>query len=104
MDIKGVDLSAGRLQAVSVGMDVLLPGREPLSSGRDLLGLLCPELGVAPLVDPGTDLEDERPTPVGSPSSAVDESMPLSTTSGVDLEVVRALLDVGVLPAMQHPL
>ena len=33
-------------------------------------------------MDPGTDLEDERPTPVGSPSSAVDESVPLSTTSG----------------------
>ena len=36
---------------------------------------------MAPLVDPGTDLEDERPTPVGSPLSAVDECMPLSPTS-----------------------
>ena len=59
LDIRDVDLSAGRLPAVSAGMDVLLPGREPLSSGGDLLGLICPELGVAPLVDPGTDLEDE---------------------------------------------
>ena len=34
MDIGGVDLSAGRLPAVSAGMDVLLlPGREPLSNG-----------------------------------------------------------------------
>ena len=100
MDISGVDLSAGRLPAVSAGMDVLLHGREPLSSGGDLLGLVCSELGVAPLVDPGTDLEDERPTPVGSPSSAVDVSVPLSTTSCVDPEVARALLDVGVLSAM----
>ena len=27
--------------------------------GGDLIGLICPELGVAPLVDPGTDLEDD---------------------------------------------
>ena len=66
--------------------------------------MICPELGVAPLVDPVTDLEDERPTPVGSLSSAVDECMPLSPTSGVDLEVVHALLEVGVLPAMVTPI
>ena len=34
MDIRGVDLSVGRLPAESAGMDVLLPGREPLSNGR----------------------------------------------------------------------
>ena len=72
--------------------------------GGDLLGLICPELGVAPLVDPGTDLEDERPTPVGSPMATVDECMPLSLHSGVDVEVVRALLEVGVLPAMVVPI
>ena len=93
MDIRGVDLSAGQFPAVSAGMDVLLHGREPMSSGGDLLGLICPEDGVAPLVDPGTDLEDERPTPVSSPSSAVDESMPLSMTSGVDLEVAHLASD-----------
>ena len=31
--------------------------------GGDLLGLICPELGVTPLVDPGTDCEDELPDP-----------------------------------------
>ena len=72
--------------------------------GGDLLGLICPELGVAPLVDPGKDLEDERPTPVGSPLAAVDECMPLSPTSGVDVDVTRALLEVGVLPAMVTPI
>ena len=105
INIRDEDLLAGRLPAVSAGMDVLPHGSEPLSSGGgDLLGLICPELGAAPLMDPGTDLEDERPTPVDSPSSVVDESMPLSTTSGVDLEVAHALLDVGVLPAMVTPI
>ena len=59
---------------------------------------------MAPLVDPGTDLEDERPTPVGSPLAAVDECMPLSPTSGVYVNVTRALLDVGVLPAKVTPI
>ena len=52
---------------------------------------------MAPLVDPGTDLEDERPTPV-------DECMPLYPNSGVDVEVARALLEVGVLPAIVMPI
>ena len=69
-----------------------------------MIGLICPELGVAPLVDPGTDLEDERPTPVGSPSPGVDKSVPLSATSGVDLELARALLEVGVLPVKVTPI
>ena len=106
MDISGVDLSAVRFPAVSTAMDGLLPGREQLSTGGggDLLGLICPELGVTPLVDPGTDLEDEQPTPVGSPVAAIDEGMPLSPTLDADMEVARALLEVGVLPAMVTPI
>ena len=59
---------------------------------------------MTPLVDPSTDLEDERPTPVGSPMTAIDEGMPLSPTSGVDVEVAPALLEVVVLPAMVTPI
>ena len=41
----------------------------PLSGvGPDVVAF--PELGVAPLVDSGTDLEDELPTPDGSPSTS----------------------------------
>ena len=103
MDISGVDLSAGRLPAVSAGVDMLPHERELSFSGGDLIGLICPELGVAPLVDPGTDLEDERPTPVGLPSPGVDKSVSLSTTSGMDLELARALQE-GVLPVMVTPI
>ena len=72
--------------------------------GRDLVVLLCPELDVAPLVDPRTDLEDYMPTLVGSPSP--DDSRPVlgSTSSGVDLELALALLEIGVLPAMVTPI
>ena len=70
-----------------------------------------PELGVVPLVDPDTDLEDELPTP--------DDSMLLNDYSpegarlpGVHptpldlayLELERALLSVSILPAMVTPL
>ena len=106
MDISVVDMSAVRLPAMSATMDGLLPGREQLSTGGggDLLGLICPELGVTPLVDPGTDLEDERPTPVGSPVAAIDEGMPLSPTLGADVEVARALWEMGFLPEMVTPI
>ena len=59
---------------------------------------------MTPLVDLDTDLEDERPTLVGSPVAAIDEGMPLSPTSAIDVEVARALLEVGVLPAMVTPI
>ena len=41
----------------------------PTFSGVGSDGLAVTELGVAPLVDSGTDLEDELPTPDGSPST-----------------------------------
>ena len=59
---------------------------------------------MTPLVDPSTDLEDERPTPVGSPVAAIDEGMLLSPTLDADVEVARALLEMGVLPAMVTPI
>ena len=74
-------------------------------------GLVIPELGVAPLVDSGTDLEDELPTPDGSPST--DAVQPgksffrrvvLHPRGGVDLELAQALLEVAVLPMMVTPI
>ena len=43
-------------------------------------------------------------TPVGSPSPVVDRAVPLSALSGVDLELTRVLLEVGVLPVMVTPI
>ena len=51
--------------------DTVPPEREQSFGGGDLLSLICPELGVTPRIDPGTDLEDELLTPANSP--AVDE-------------------------------
>ena len=52
MDIRGIDLSADRFPAMSVGMDGLLPGRKPLSNGgggglvgANLSGAWCGSIG-----------------------------------------------------------
>ena len=62
-----------------------------------MLGLNCPAL------DPGTDVEDERPTPVGSPSPVDDGAVPLSAPSGIYMELAHVFLEIGVLPAMVTP-
>ena len=74
-------------------------------------GVAIPELGVAPLVDPGTELEDELPTPDDSPllhDSSPEGVRPPGACSAprdlVDLELEMALLSVSILPAMVSPL
>ena len=72
--------------------------------GGDLLSLICPELGVTPLVYPGTGVEDERPTPAASPPVTVDHGVaPLSAPADVDVELGRVFQDVGTLPEMVTP-
>ena len=58
--------------------------------GGDLLSLICPELGVTPQVDPGTDLEDEL-------------SIPASPPAEMDNELEQVFVDVGSLPTMVTP-
>ena len=67
-------------------------------------GLVVPELGVAPLEDSGTDLEDKLPTPNSSPSTNTAKLEVGPAPRGVDLELARALLEVGVLPSMVTPI
>ena len=69
--------------------------------GGGLLSLICPELGVAPLLDPGTDLGDELPSPADSPAAADQGVAPPSADMDINLEQVFG--DVGSLPAMVTP-
>ena len=62
--------------------------------------MICPELGVTPLVDPGTDLEDELPMPTASPVTVDHGVAPLSTQADVDVELGRVFEEVGTLTAM----
>ena len=57
--------------------------------GGDLLSLICPELGVTPLVDTGTDCEDELSIPA---------SLPAAVNHEVDSELEQVFVNVGSLP------
>ena len=69
-----------------------------------MLSLICPELGVTPLADPGTDLEDELPTPAASPVTVDHGAAPLPAQVDVDVELGWVFRDVGTLPEMVTPL
>ena len=86
--------------------DVAPPEREqPFGGGgADLLSLICPELDVAPLSDPGTDLEDELPSPDTSPVVIGHgvALLPAQVEEYVDLTQVLAAF--GTLPAIVTPI
>ena len=61
--------------------------------------------------EPGTDLEDEMPTPVLSPVQIVAPVIPPAGTAdpfgrgdGFDLDLAKVMLDVSVIPSMISPL
>ena len=63
--------------------------KQSFGGSGDLLGSICPELGVTPLVDPGTDCEDELPAPADRP--AVDDTDMDSELQCVFVDVVSRL-------------
>ena len=102
MDITDVDLSAIQTSSISARAGAF--PREQSFVGGDLLSLICPKLGATPLADPGTDLEDELPTPATSPVTVDHGAGPRSAQADVDSDLVRIFEDVGTLPAMVTPL
>ena len=67
VDVSGIDMRAVR-SVISPAESVLAPPElEKQFGGADLFDYIGPELDVSPLPDPGTDLEDELPSPDGSP-------------------------------------
>ena len=80
------------------------PEREQSFVGGDLISLICPELGVTPLTDPGTDLEDDLPTPAASLVNVDHGAASQSAQADVDIDLVWVFEDVGTLPAMVTPL
>ena len=71
--------------------------------GGDLLSLICPELGVTPLVDPGTDLEDELSIPASPPADVNHAVVSLSVRAEMEQELEQVFVDVGSLPTMVTP-
>ena len=104
MDISGVDVSVIRASAVSAEDAAFPPEREQsFGGGGDLLGLIFLELGVAPLEDQGTDLEDELPTPAASPVTVDRGAAPWPAQVEVDVDLDRVFQDVATLPELVTP-
>ena len=63
VDVSGIDMLAVR-SAIPPAKSVVVPPKheQQLGGGVDVLNYIGPEMGVAPLLDPGTDLEDELPS------------------------------------------
>ena len=96
MDVTGTELSEIRsMTRASVAISQPPERKQSFGGGGgDLLGSICPELGVTPLVDPGTDCEDELPAPADRP--AVDNT-------DMDSELQSVFVDVVSLPTIITP-
>ena len=88
------------------------PGEDGMAiSGVGPEGIVLPELGVAPLVDSGTDLEDELSTPDDSPSTGAPRldrvglpGVRPAPPDVIDFELEKALLQVSILPVIVTPI
>ena len=86
MDVSGTELTEIRSMTRARVATATPPEREQsFGGGGDLLGSICPELGVAPLADPLTDCQDELPIPA-DPPAIVDQEM--------DNELQKVFIDV----------
>ena len=103
MDVSGTDLAEIRSMSRAGVATTVPPEREQSFGGGDWLSLICPELGVTPQIDPGTDLEDELSIPA-SPLAADEHGvLPLSVLVDVDSELEQVFGDVGSLSTMVTP-
>ena len=89
MDVSGTDLAEIRSMTRAGVVTAVPPEREQSfgGGGGDLLSLICPELGVTPLVNTGTDLEDELSIPASPLADVNHEVVPLSMRAEVDSEL-----------------
>ena len=72
--------------------------------GADLLGYIVSELGVAPLLDSGTDLEDELPSPDALPMVMGHGVAILPAQGEEDVDLAQVLAEFGTLPATVTPI
>ena len=85
-------------------------------SGRSIMDMDTSEITISRIVgfqwdDPGTDVEDELPTPVLSPVQNVapvilptEAADLLDRGDGFDLDLARVMLDVSVMPPLISPI
>ena len=105
-------LSPGTI-ADSRGISSFQPSQE---TGKSIMDMDTNEITINRIVrfqwdDPGTDVEDEMPTPVVSPVQKVAPVLPSAETAdpfdrgdGFDLDLAKVMLDVSVMPSLISPL
>ena len=69
-----------------------------------MLDYIGPELGVTPLLDPGTDLEHELPSPDVSPRVISHGVALLPAQVEEDVDLAQILVEFGTLPAIVTPI
>ena len=87
MDVTGTDMAEiPSTSRAGVAAEVHPEREQPFGGGGggDLLSLICPELGVTPQVDPGTDLDDELSIPASPPAYVNHTVVSLSVRAEMD--------------------
>ena len=105
VDVSGIDMLAVR-SAIPPAESVVVPPEleQQFGGGADLLDYIGPELGVAPLLDSGTDLEDELPSPDVSPIVISHGVALLPAQVEEDVDLAQILAEFGTLPAIVTPI
>ena len=104
LDVSGIDMLAVRPLIPPAKSDVVPPEHEQQFREADLLSFICPELGVAPLLDPGTDCEDELPSPDTSPMVIGHGVALLPPQIEEDVDLAQVLAEFGTLPEIVTPI
>ena len=88
----------------------------PQETGQSIIDMDTNEITINRIVgfqwdEPGTDVEDELPTPTSSPVQNVAPVIPPTETAdlldrgdGFDLDLVKVLLEISVMPALISPI
>ena len=99
VEVSGIDMRAVRY-AISPAESVVVPPElEQQFGGAALLDYIGQELDLAPLLDSGTDLEDELPSPDGPPM-VISPVVPLLLAQvEEDVDLAQILAEFGTLPA-----
>ena len=102
------DAACSTLPCAAKSLDVACASPRPSRRRRPVRVMDSPvltvQLGVVPLVDPGTDLEDELPMPAASPVTVDHGAAPRPTQVDVDVDLDRVFQGVATLPELVTPL
>ena len=106
VNVSGIDMRAAR-SAISPAESVLVPPeleQQFGGGGADLFDYIGSELVVDQLPDSGTDLEDELPSPDGSPMVISHGVSRLPARLEEDVDLAHMLAEFGTLPAIVMPI